>query len=50
MLMRIHAGLREISASTTMVDTYGSMLSYWLATCTPVACKWNCNMVTPPNR
>ena len=33
-----------------MVARYGNMESNWLATCTPVACKWNWSMVTPPNR
>jgi len=26
------------------------MLSNWLGTSTPAPCKWNCSMVTPPNR
>ena len=37
MLMRIQAGLREISASTTIVAMYGSIDRNWLAICTPDA-------------
>ena len=27
-----------------------SMLRNWLGTSTPMPCRWNCSMVTPPNR
>ncbi len=50
MLMRIQAGLREISASTTMVAMYGSIDRNWLAICTPAACRLNWSIVTPPKR
>ena len=50
MLMRMNDALREISTSTTIVATYGIIVRNWLAICTPSPCRWNCSIVTPPNR
>ncbi len=50
MLTLIHVALREISTSTTIVATYGSIVRNWLGTSTPWPCRWNCSIVTPPNR
>src|SRR5205085_2243898 len=50
MLVRIHRALRDMSTSTTMVARYGSAVSSCEDTCTPSPCRWNCSIVTPPNR
>ena len=50
MLTRTQARFREISTRTRIVATYGDIPSKWLSMSTPRPCRWNCSMVTPPNR